>query len=65
MQNGIVLWADKTGKISKSDIANTCPDISIFMIERTLKEMLDKGEISKVGSGQATSYVTLSVTQFE
>ena len=57
MQNGIVLWADKTGKISKSDIANTCPDISISMIERTLKEMLDHGEIKKIGSGRATAYV--------
>jgi hypothetical protein len=27
------------------------------MIERTLKEMLDKGEITKVGSGRATAYV--------
>ena len=41
----------------QSDIANTCPDISISMIERTLKEMLDKGEIIKVGSGRTTSYV--------
>ena len=35
----------------------TCPDISISMIERTLKEMLDYGEIKKVGSGRATAYV--------
>ena len=46
-----------TPEISKLDIANTCPDISISMIERTLKEMLDKGEIIKVGSGRATAYV--------
>ncbi len=32
--------------------ANICPDISISMIERTLKEMLDHGEIIKVGSGR-------------
>ena len=52
-----LIFEQKLGKISKSDIANTCPDISISMIERTLKEMLDKGEITKVGSGRATTYV--------
>ena len=52
-----LIFEQKLGKISKSDIANTCPDISISMIERTLKEMLDKGEIIKVGSGRTTSYV--------
>ena len=35
----------------------TCPDISISMIERTLKEMLDNGEIKKIGSGRSTAYV--------
>lgn len=52
-----LIFEQKLGKISKSDIANTCPDISISMIERTLKEMLDHGEIKKVGSGRATAYV--------
>ena len=52
-----LIFEQKLGKISKSDIANACPDISISMIERTLKEMLDKGEITKVGSGRATAYV--------
>jgi hypothetical protein len=27
------------------------------MIERTSKEMLDKDEITKVGSGRATAYI--------
>ena len=52
-----LIFEQKLGKISKSDIANTCPDISISMIERTLKEMLDHGEIIKVGSGRATAYI--------
>ena len=52
-----LIFEQKLGKISKSDIANACPDISISMIERTLKEMLDKGEIIKDGSGRATAYV--------
>ena len=49
----------RLGKITKSDIATQCPDISLSTIERTLKEMLDKGEIQKVGSGRGTGYVLL------
>ncbi len=45
------------GKVSKSDIAAQCPDISIITIERTLKELLDAGKIEKVGAGRATTYV--------
>lgn len=47
----------KLGKITKADIANLCPDISISTIERTLKEMLVAEEIEKVGSGRGTGYV--------
>ena len=49
----------RLGKITKSDIATQCPDISLSTIERTLKDMLDKGEIQKVGSGRGTGYVLL------
>ena len=52
-----LIFEQKLGKISKSDIANAYPDISISMIERTLKEMLDNGEIKKTGSGKSTAYV--------
>ena len=52
-----LIFEQKLGKISKADIAGTYPDISISMIERTLKEMLDNGEIRKVGSGRSTAYV--------
>lgn len=47
----------RLGKITKSDIASLCPDISLSTIERTLKEMVDNGEIEKVGSGRGTGYV--------
>ena len=43
--------------MSKADIAAQCPDISISMIERTLKELLDAGVIAKIGSGRTTAYV--------
>ena len=51
------VFEQKLGKISKGDIAQLCPDISISMIELTLKDMLNKGEIIKVGSGRATAYI--------
>ncbi len=45
------------GKLSKSEIAEKCPDISITSIERTLKDLLDQGKIIKIGKARATSYV--------
>lgn len=47
----------RLGKITKSDIATLCPDISLSTIERTLKEMVDNGEIEKVGNGRGTGYI--------
>lgn len=43
------IFQKRIGKITKTDISTLCPDISISTIERTLKEMLDAGEIQKVG----------------
>ena len=51
------VFRKRIGKISKSDIATLCPDISLTTIERTLKEMLDNGEIQKIGSGRGTGYL--------
>ena len=49
---------DRTpGRISKKEIAQACPDISVTTIERTLAELLASGQIRKVGSGRSTSYV--------
>lgn len=45
------------GKISKKEIAQACPDISVTTIERTLAELLTSGQIKKVGSGRSTAYV--------
>ena len=45
------------GKISKKDIAQACPDISVTTIERTLAELIASGFIEKVGNGRATAYV--------
>jgi Fic family protein len=45
-----------TGRITKRQIMNQCPDISQKTVERALKELMDKGEIIKIGGGRYTSY---------
>ena len=47
----------RLGKVTKSDIVQECPDISLTTIERTLAELLNNGKIEKVGAGRATGYV--------
>lgn len=47
----------KIGKITKAEIADYCPDISITTIERTLSELVKSGYIEKVGVGRASGYV--------
>ena len=47
----------KLGKVSKANIAEQCPDISLTTIERVLKKLLDDGYIRKVGVGRSTAYV--------
>ena len=45
-----------TGKITKTQIMKQCPDISQKTVERALKELMDNGEIIKIGGGRYTSY---------
>lgn len=45
------------GKITKKEIAQVCPDISLTTIERTLADLLAAGYIEKTGIGRATAYV--------
>ena len=45
------------GKITKKEIAEACPDISLTTIERTLAELMASGFIDKIGSGRSTAYV--------
>lgn len=51
------MFDKKMGKIKKSDIAASCPDISESTIERALKELLNSGYIEKVGNARATGYI--------
>ena len=44
-----------TGKITKTQIMKQCPDISQKTVERALKELMDNGEIIKIGGGRYPS----------
>ncbi len=52
-----MLFEQQPGKISKKMILEQCPDISMAMVEKTLKQLLDNGIIQKVGQGKSTAYV--------
>ena len=45
-----------SGKITKAEIMAKCPDISQITIQRTLLDLIDKGDILKIGGGRYTSY---------
>ena len=54
----IKLLFDKTlKKLSKKDIKEQCPDISISMIETVLHSLLQEEYIIKIGAGKSTSYI--------
>ena len=44
------------GKITKSEIMKLCPDISQTTVQRRLNNLLENGQITKIGGGRYTSY---------
>ena len=44
------------GTITKKEIAEKCPDISVVTIQRTLAELLTAEKILKIGGGRYTKY---------
>ena len=44
------------GETTKAEIMKTFPEISQTTLERTLHEMLTKGEVEKIGGGRYTKY---------
>ena len=46
-----------TGRVTKAEIMRQCPDISQKTVERALKELMDSGEIIKIGGGRYTQYI--------
>ena len=47
----------KLGKITKSDIAELCPSLSISAIEKAMAKMVEEGKLEKGGSGRTTYYI--------
>lgn len=51
------IFADKLGKVTKAELSNLCPDISVTTIEKALADLQKEGYIIKVGAGRTTAYV--------
>ena len=47
----------KLGKVTKSDVAELCPSLSISAIEKAIAKMVEEGRLEKMGSGKTTFYV--------
>lgn len=50
---------NKIGKITKKDIIEQCPSLSISSIEGSLRKLVEQGELSRSGSGKNTFYIRL------
>ena len=46
----------KIGKITKREIMESCPDISVITVERTLTKLVKDGYIIKIGGGRSAAY---------
>lgn len=44
------------GTITKAEILEKCPDISQVTVQRALADLIESGEISKIGGGRYTKY---------
>ena len=45
------------GEITKTEILNKCQNISQITVQRTLAELMGKGDIIKIGGGRYTKYI--------
>lgn len=48
---------NNTGKITKKEIMERCPDISQMTVQRALNDLIKSNEIVKIGGGRYTSYI--------
>jgi Fic family protein len=46
----------RAGKITKKEILEICPDVSMVTVERTLTSLVKEGYLVKVGKGRASAY---------
>lgn len=52
-----IIIRNHLGKISKKEIAEMCPDVSVGSIERVLNELLKEDKIMKITGGRYTKYI--------
>ena len=45
------------GPITKSEILQGCPGVSLVTVQRTLNELVKNGVIEKIGGGRYTQYI--------
>lgn len=50
------LFSQRPGKLSKKDVYEFCPDMSLSTIERILASLVKEGWLVKVGNGRSTAY---------
>ena len=50
------LIKNTVGTITKSEIMKKCPDISQVTVQRALAELMESGEIIRIGGGRYTKY---------
>ena len=50
------LIKNTVGTITKSEIMKKCPDISQVTVQRALTELMESGEIIRIGGGRYTKY---------
>lgn len=48
---------EHTGRITKAEISQKCPDIAQITIQRTLADLLNDEKILKIGGGRYTAYI--------
>ena len=48
---------NKIGKVTKSEVMESCPLLSASSIEKTLAKMVNEGKLDKAGSGKNTFYI--------
>ena len=47
----------KLGKVTKSDVAELCPLLSLSSIEKVLAKMVQEGKLQKGGSGKNSFFI--------
>ena len=45
------------GPITKAEILEKCPDISQVTVQRALADLVESGQITKIGGGRYTKYL--------